>query len=140
MINIDVRIAQINETFFKLKMLSHRLRHAKENKQCIAATNLNNLIRKNDYFHQKIAFYKNSRNAMLAFHNHALEVYKTLQLTLRKLSKKLAMFEEHLLKYTSIKLDSEVTNCDVIYMQRLSSNVNTRFNIALSIHVILCNQ
>jgi len=103
--NLDARIANAGGTSSRIEMQPHRLQEAKRRPTTSTEKERENLIRENGYLRQEIAFYQDSRNAMLAFHSQALEVYQVLQGALKDLSEKLAAAEGRLERYWGMSLN-----------------------------------
>lgn len=57
------------------------------------------LILENNYLRQEIVYYKQSRKAMIVFHDDTLKFFQLLQAALKRLFHKMAMFEEFMLRY-----------------------------------------
>jgi len=103
--SLDARIARAGGTSSRVELLPHRLRETKLRPSTSAAMQLDDLTRENGYLRQEIAFYQESRNAMLAFHSQTLDTYKGLQSALKELSEKLALADSRLERYWGISLN-----------------------------------
>lgn len=103
--SLDARIAQAGGTSSRVELQPHRLRQTKIQHHDTATAQLEDLIRENGYLRQEIVFYQESRNAMLAFHSQALEVYQGLHSAMKELSEKLAKAEGRIEKYWGISLN-----------------------------------
>ena len=102
--SLDARIANSGGTTSGLELQPHRLRQAKrQNKRSISQREYD-LVRENGYLRQEIAFYQESRNAMMAFHHQSTQAYEAMQQAFRELSEKMAMAEERLDRYWGIAL------------------------------------
>lgn len=101
---LDARIANAGGTSSRVEMQPHRLQQTKRKPYASTTEERDDLIRENGYLRQEIVFYQESRNAMLAFHSQALEVYQDLQGALKELTEKLANAEGRLERYWGINL------------------------------------
>lgn len=54
---------------------------------------------------QEIVYYKESRNAMLAFHSIVMEAFQVLRCATQELSEKMVLSEERILEYRGIDLN-----------------------------------
>ena len=102
--DLDARIAQAGGTSSRIEMQPHRLKQTKRSWSSWEEER-EDLIRENGYLRQEIVFYQESRNAMLAFHSQALEVYRGLQGALKELSAKLVVAEGRLERYWGISVN-----------------------------------
>lgn len=104
-ISLDARITRFDETIFRLDMQSQKLQKIKLKALETTERELNDLIRENDYFRQKIVYYKEFRNVMLKFHSQTRETSLLLQSAIKELSDKMTKSEEAMLSYWDIKLN-----------------------------------
>ena len=108
--SLDARIANAGGTSSRLELQPHRLSETKIRPAKSAAAQLEDLVRENGHLRQEIAFYQESRNAMLAFHDQVLGVYKGLQGALRDLSEKMACAESRIERYWGVtEEDKDIT-------------------------------
>ncbi len=103
--SIDIRIVLTSGTSAKTELQPHRLRQEKNHVGRTLPTEMEDLIRENNYLRQEIAFYKESRIALLAFYNQTIELFQTLQSALKELSENIALAEGKLKKYWGIPLN-----------------------------------
>lgn len=102
---MDARIADAGGTSSRIELQHHRLRQAKTHDTRSIAAQLEDLVRENGYLRQEIAFYQESRNAMLAFHHQTLQSFHMMQSALRELSDRMALAEGRLERYWGIPLN-----------------------------------
>lgn len=99
---LDARIIKEGGTSSTADMLPCNLQKAKAAKTSSKYDYTKELILENGYLRQEIVYYKESREAMLAFHNSTLKSFNLLQTALKDLSHKMAMSEEIMLRYWGI--------------------------------------
>ena len=106
---LDARIIEGGGTTSTADMMPCSLQKAKTAND----RSTRDLILENNYLRQEIVYYKQSREAMLAFHGDTLKSFQLLQAALKGLSHKMAMSEEFMLRYWGIDVnnmqDSDVT-------------------------------
>ena len=101
-ISLDARIASAGGTSSRVELQPHRLRETRTQRPKPTAAQFDDLVRENGCLRQEIAFYQESRNAMLAFHDQVLGVYQVLQAALRDLSEKMACAEGRTERYWGV--------------------------------------
>jgi len=108
--SMDARIALAGGTSARTELQPHRLRQEKNRVGRTLQTEMEDLIRENGYLRQEIAFYKESRIALLAFHSQTMESFQNLQSASKELSESMALAEGRLEKYWGIPLNSSGKN------------------------------
>lgn len=104
---LNTHIICTEKTTFTLKILSHCLQNWKNDSTQSVTVKLKTLTQENSYLQQKVVYYQKSQNAMMNFHNQAFKSFKTLKLTLQKLSQRMILSESNLLKYWEIRSEDE---------------------------------
>lgn len=99
--NLDAHILEGGGTSSTIDMIPCSLQKAKEVKNL----STRDLILENSYLRQEIVYYKQSREAMMAFHNDTLKSFQLLQTALKELSHRMAMSEECMLRYWGIDMN-----------------------------------
>ena len=102
--SLDARIANTGGTSSTIELQTRHLQQTKNQANPSESAQLKQSIRENGHLRQEIIFYQESRNAMMAFHNQALQAYQMQQSALQELSEKMALAEGRLEKYWGITL------------------------------------
>lgn len=106
---LDARIAKEGGISSTIDLLPCSLQKAKTEEK----RSTGELILENNYLRQEIVYYKQSREAMMAFHTQTLKSFNLLQTALQGLSNKVASAEELMLRYWGIDINN-VEDDDVI--------------------------
>lgn len=103
---LDARIAREGGASSTLDMLPASLQRGKPVAKQSSHGYIRDLVYENDYLRQEIVYYKESREAMLAFHQQTLKSFQVLQTALKELSDKMARSEEFMLRYWGIDVNN----------------------------------
>lgn len=105
--DLDARIAKGGGTSSSLDLLPVYLHEAKDSRRRKPQKPGDDLVRENGYLRQEIVYYKESRNAMLAFHSKVMEAFQVLQRATQELSEKMVLSEGRILEYWGIDLNGD---------------------------------
>lgn len=111
---LDHRIASAGGTTSKIEKLPNQIQVTKYHSPPNCDRRIEELTRENGYLRQELAFYQETRDAMVSLHAKTTKAYKLLREGLQELSEKVALSERSLLEYWGIDLNDEGMEVTVI--------------------------
>lgn len=102
---LDHCIEDHGGTTSTLDCLPHRLRITKEKKSRTMKEHMEDLTREIGYLRQELAYYKDTREVLMRFHESISDSHRVMKVALCEMSKGVAISEQRLLDYWGIHHD-----------------------------------